>query len=175
MVRPMVRKHWVAALAVLLVTAQGCARKPAQRPEAGAVQALLASAWSEDPRGFEAVVDRPAVRADLRQQLLRVAQANTLSIEGGASDAALDRMITPHAFRLVTAGSGAPLSAAPSRAQTAALLKPIGRNSVCVHDETPAQACLLTFAKLKSGWRLVGMAPAGFTIAVAPEPEKARS
>ncbi|CAN7465247.1 hypothetical protein LJR225_003160 [Phenylobacterium sp. LjRoot225] len=168
----MVRKHWVAAFAVLMVIAQACARKPAERPEAGVVQALLTSAWSDDSNGFEAVVDRAAVRSDLRQQLLRVAQANTLSVEGGASDAALDRMISPHAFRLVEAASGGPLSAAPSRAQAAALLKAVGRNTVCVHDQTPAQACLLTFAKLSAGWRLVGMAPAGFTIPVAPEPEK---
>jgi hypothetical protein len=175
MVRPMVRKHCVAALAVLMVIAQACAQKPAERAEAGAVQTLLTSAWSGDPNGFEAVVDRPSVRADLRHQLLQVAQANTLSVEGGASDAALDRMISPHAFRLVEAASGAPLVAAPSRTQTAALLKSIGRNTVCVHDQTPAEACLLTFAKLKAGWRLVGMAPAGFTIAVAPEAAKARS
>ena len=175
MVRPMVRKHWVAAFAVVMVVAQACARKPAERPEAGVVQALLTSAWSDDPDGFEAVVDRPAVRADLRQQLLQVAQANTLSVEGGASDAALDRMISPHAFRLVEASSGAPLVSAPSRTQIAALLKPVGRNTVCVHDQTPAETCLLTFTKLKAGWRLVGMAPAGFTIAVAPEPQKTRS
>lgn len=168
MVRPMVRKHWVAAVAVLMVMAQACARKPETRPEAGVAQALLAAAWSANAAGFEAVVDRPAVRADLRQQLLRVAQANMLSIEGGASDAALDRMISPQAFRLVQAASGAPLAAAPSRAQTAALLKSVGQDTVCVHDQTPAQACLLTFAKLKAGWRLVGMAPAGFIIAVAP-------
>jgi hypothetical protein len=172
MVRPMVRKHWVAALAVLMVVAQGCARQPAERPETGVAQSLLASAWSDDAAAFEAVVDRPAVRADLRKQLLQVAQASTLSVEGGASDAVLDRMISPHAFRLIEAASGAPLTAAPSRAQTAALLKPIGHDAVCVHDQTPAQACLLTFAKLKDGWRLVGMAPAGFTIAVAPEPAK---
>jgi hypothetical protein len=172
MVRPMVRKHWVAALAVLMVIAQACARKPLERPETGVAQTLLTSAWSDDSSGFEAVVDRPAVRADLRKQLLQVAQANTLSVEGGASDAALDRMISPHAFRLIEAASGARLTAAPSRAQAAALLKSIGRNAVCVHDQTPAQACLLTFAKLKDGWRLVGMAPAGFTIAVPPEPAK---
>jgi len=172
MVPLMVRKHWVAALAVLAVSAQGCARKPEARPETGAAQALLTAVWSQDPKGFEAVIDRAAVRADLRQQLLRVAQASTLSVEGGASDAALDRMITPNAFQLVAAGSGAPLVAAPSRAQTAALLKPIGKNAVCVHDQTPAQACLLVFAKRTAGWRLVGMAPAGFSVDVPPEPEK---
>jgi hypothetical protein len=175
MVRPMVRMIRVAAFAALVLATQGCDRKPAARAETAAAQALLASAWSEDSNSFEAVVDRPAVRADLRGQLARVAQANGLDVEGGVSDAALDRMINPHAFRLVAAGSGAPLAAAPTREQAAALLKPDGKDRVCLHDETPQETCLLTFAKAKPGWRLVGMAPAGFTIAVSPEPEKTRS
>ena len=175
MVRPMVRMIRVAAFAALVLTVQACGRKPAERAETAAAQALLASAWSEDPAKFETIVDRPAVRADLRDQLQRVAQANDLAVEGGASDAALDRMISPHAFRLVAAGSGAPLASAPTREQAAALLKPDGKDRVCLHDQTPQETCLLTFAKAKEGWRLVGMAPAGFTIAVGPEPEKARS
>jgi len=171
----MVRKLSLAAVAALMVFAQGCARKPEQRAETKSVQALLASAWSEDPRGFEAMIDRTALRADLRGQLLKVAQANMLAVEGGASDAALDRMITPHAFRLVQAQTGAPLPAAPTLEQTAALLKPLGKDRVCLHDQTPQQTCLLTFARVKNQWRLVGMAPAGFTIPVAPVHEGEKS
>lgn len=174
MVPPMVRMVTVAALAALVFATQGCARKPTERGETVAAQALLVSAWSEDAQGFEKIVDRAAVRADLRQQLLRVAQANSLAVEGGASDAALDRMITPHAFRLVT-DQGAPLAAPPTREQAAALLKPDGKDRVCLHDQSPQEACLLTFAKAKAGWRLVGMAPAGFSIAVGPEPAKTSS
>src|ERR1700751_6065319 len=145
MVRPMVRMVRVAALAALVFATQGCARKPAERGETAAAQALLASAWSEDAHSFEAVVDRAAVRADLRQQLERGAQANALGVEGGASDAALDRMITPHAFHLVAAGSGAPLAAPPTREQAAALLKPDGKDRVCLHDQSPEETCVLTF------------------------------
>lgn len=173
MVPPMVRMVMVAALAALVLA--GCARRPAERGETAAAQALLASAWSEDAQSFEKVVDRAAVRADLRQQLLQVAQANSLAVEGGASDAALDRMITPHAFRLVSAGSGEPLAAPPTREQAAALLKPEGKDRVCLHDQTPQESCVLTFARAKAGWRLVGMAPAGFTIAVEPERAKTSS
>jgi hypothetical protein len=170
MVAPMVRKCWLAALAALMLSA--CARKPQEAAAADAAQTLLAAAWSGDAQRFEAAVDRPAVRADLRRQLMAVAQANALSVEGGASDAALDRMITPAAFRLVQAGAGAPLAAAPSQAQTAALLQPAGPDRACVASAGPARTCLLTFARQKAGWRLVGMAPAGFSIAVAPEPPK---
>ncbi len=173
MVAPMVRMRWVAALAALLLSVQACARKPPEPADADAAQALLAAAWSGDARRFEAAVDRPALRADLRRQLMAVAQANALSVEGGASDAALDRMITPQAVRLTQAGGG-PLAAAPSRAQAAALLKPAGPGRVCVQATTPDPVCLLTFAKQAAGWRLVAMAPPGFTVQVAPEPSKAR-
>lgn len=174
MVPPMVGKLSVAAVAALVLAA-ACSRQAADSAESAAVHALLASAWSQDADRFEAVVDRPAVRADLRHQLAEVAQANALAVEGGASDAALDRMITPHAFRLVDEGSGQPLVTPPSRAQAAALLKRVGKDRVCVHDQTPQEACLLTFARAKTGWRLVGMAPAGFIIAVAPDPQETAS
>jgi hypothetical protein len=170
----MVRQLWVAALAAVVLSAQACARKPQEADAGDAAQALLAAAWSGDSKGFEAAVDRPSVRADLRHQLMQVAQANALAVEGGASDAALDRMITPDAFRMVQAGTGAPLPSAPSRGQTAALLKPLGQDRACVQT-APGPTCLLTFAKGPGGWRLVGMAPAGFTIPVAPEPAKTGS
>jgi hypothetical protein len=175
MVPAMVRKVGVIAVAALALAAGACHRKPAERAESGAVQTLLASAWMQDEAAFETVVDRPLVRADLRRQLTQLAEANALAVDGGASDAALDRMITPHAFRLVDAETGMPLTAAPTRSQAAALLKRLGDDRVCVHDQTPEQNCLLTFAKAKSGWRLVAMAPAGFTIAVAPEPQATKS
>ena len=175
MVTPMVRTLKVAALAALVLLAQGCARKSQESGAAEAAHAVLAAVWSGDVKQFEATVDRPALRADLRRQLLAVAQVNTLSVEGGASDAALDRMITPDAFRMVEQQTGAPLPAAPTKAQIQALLKPAGKDRACVQAAAPEQACLLTFAKEKTGWRLVGMAPAGFTIAVAPEPPKKSS
>lgn len=168
----MVRTLRIAALAALVLAAQACSRKPQEPGAADAAQALLAAAWSGDDKGFEAQIDRPALRADLRRQLMAVAQANALAVEGGASDQALDRMITPDAFRMVQTTTGEPLAAAPSHAQAAALLRPAGSERACIQGAAPQPACLLTFAKEKAGWRLVGMAPAGFTIPVAPEPPK---
>jgi hypothetical protein len=166
----------VAALAALVLAAPGCAGKSPLHPAAAdAAQALMAAAWSGDVQGFEARIDRPAVRADLRRQLQAVAQANHLAVEGGASDAALDRMITPEAFHLVAAESGQPLAAAPTRAQADALVKPAGKDRACVQGAAPEQSCLLTFAREKDGWRLVAMAPAGFVIPVATEPAKKSS
>jgi hypothetical protein len=172
----MVRKLSVAALAAFVLVAQGCARKSHEDGGASAAaQGLLAAVWSGDDQAFEAAVDRPALRSDLRRQLMAVARANALAVDGGASDAALDRMINPDAFRLVDTRTGQPLAAAPTRAQAAALLRPAGKDRACVQGAAPAGSCLLTFAKEAAGWRLVGIAPPGFVVPVAPEPPPAKS
>lgn len=171
MVRRMVRWLRAAALVALVMTTQACGRKSA--PDgAEAAQSLLAAIWAGDARAFEASLDRPAIRADLRQQLTGLARANTLDVQGGASDAALDRMIGTAAFRLVQSGTGAPLPAAPSLAQAAALMKPLGKNRACLRGETPDQPCLLTFAKQNGEWKVVGMPMTGAVIPIAPEPRK---
>jgi len=168
MVRRMVGWLRAAALTALVMTAQGCAERP-EADAGSAVQALLAAAQAGDAKAFDAYVDRPALRADLREQMIGVAHANGLDV-GGPSDFALDRMIGPQAFKLVQAG--APLAGAPSAAQVAALLKTLDKTRVCLHDLTPQQKCLLTFAREAPGWRLVGMPAADLTIEVAAEPAK---
>jgi len=135
------------------------------------VQDLLAAVEAGDAARFEALIDRPALRADLRGQMIAVARANGLDV-GGPSDQALDRMIGPQALKLVSAGDQAPLAAPPSKAQVAALLKPIDKTRVCLHDLTPQQTCRLAFAREPAGWRLVGMPAGDLTIQIAPEPAK---
>ena len=165
---PMVRWLRAAALGALVMTAQACGKRAADDAGAAA-QGLLTAAQGGDAQGFEAWLDRPALRADLRQQMISVAHANGLDV-GGPSDLALDRMIGPQALRLVEAGSGAPLAGPPSLAQVKAMLKPLDRTRVCLHDLSPQQTCLLSFAREKPGWRLVAMPATDLTIAVAPEP-----
>jgi len=158
-----------AAAALLLVCA--CGGRDPVKAAAPDVQGLLAAVQAGDARGFETRLDRPALRADLRRQIAGLGRANGLDVEGGPSDAALDRRIDPAALRLVRQGTDQPLAAAPSARQTAALLKPIDRDHVCVRDAT--QQCLLTFAREAAGWRLVAMpAQPGTVIAVGPEPAK---
>jgi len=169
----MVRLLRFGFLAALAATLVGCGRKSPQAEAAQAARELLAAAWSGDAAGFEARLDRPAVRQDLRRQLAQLAQASTLSVEGGASDAALDRMISPAAFR-VTAADGGALAAEPSAAQVEPLVAAAGKDHACLHAAQSAQPCLLSFAREAQGWKLVAMAPAGFTIALPPEPSKDR-
>jgi hypothetical protein len=171
MVAPMVRKLRFALPAACAAALLSCHRQPPEAQAAVAAQRLLSAAWSGDAAAFESGLDRPAVRADLRRQLAQVAQASTLAVEGGASDPALDRMITPSAFRLTDA-RGAPLAAAPSLAQVQPLVSPLGQDRACLHASAGPADCLLTFAHGPDGWRLTGMAPAGFTVALPPEPAK---
>jgi hypothetical protein len=167
----MARSLLVAAFAAFAMMLQACGRHPPENRAADAAQKLLAAAWAGDAHGFEAAVDRAAVRADLRRQLATLAQANALSVEGGASDAALDRMITPQAFRLEDERGGA-LAVAPSKDQVQLLVTRLADGRACVHANIAHAGCLLTFGEVEKDWRLVGMAPAGFTITVPPEPPK---
>ena len=132
---------------------------------------LLAAAVRGDRVAFEAEIDRDAVRADLRRQMAEMARAKALDVDGGPSEFALDRMIGPDALRLVRAGSGEVLTAAPTLGQVAQMMTRLDNRRACLRAD-PASApgddrCPLTFAKLKGGWRLVGMQATDLKIEVA--------
>jgi len=169
MVRRMLRWVRVAALGALLLTAAGCGDKP-KADATRAAQGLLAAAQAGDATAFEAYLDRPKIRADLREQLVDVARARGLEVDGGPSDIALDRMIAPEAFHIVQAGTGAPLAAAPSPEQVALIVRRVDDRRVC--DLTPAAACILTFAREASGWRLIGMLARDLKIEAPPQPPR---
>lgn len=153
--------------------AAACGRKSLAEQAAPDVAALLASVQAGDAQAFEARLDRGAVRADLRRQLLGVGRANGVEVDGGPSDFALDRRIGPQMLRLVAEGADAPPAAPPTPAQAQALIKPLDKDHVCVRDLSPAQDCLLTFAREPAGWRLTAMpAQPGSAIQIPPPAEK---
>jgi len=166
----MISKVRVAALCALGLATQGCGGAGGG-DAAAAAQALLAAAQAGDAAKFEAGIDRPALRAELRQQIIGVGQANGLDV-GGPSDTALDRMIGPQAVHLVPAAGGAALAGPPTPAQVAGLVKPAGAGRVCLHDLTPQQGCLLTFLHEKAGWRLVSMPSGDVVVAIPPAEAK---
>ncbi|WP_411288874.1 hypothetical protein [Phenylobacterium sp.] len=138
------------------------------------VERFLTAAQARDRIGFEARIDRAALRQDLRRQLIEVARANGVDIEGGPSDAALDRMIAPEAFHLVRAETGQALPSAPSSAQLVVQMKVLDGRRVCLRDLTAEERCLLTFAKGtgQRGWRLVAMQATDLQIQVAGPPPR---
>lgn len=132
---------------------------------------LLAAALSGDRAAFEAQIDRKAVREDVRRQVAAVAKATVLEVDGGPSEFALDRMISPEKVRVVDP-SGAALTAAPTPKQVAPLMRRMDARRACLRDAA-ADDCLLTFAKGKDStlgresWRLVGMKAMDLTIQVS--------
>jgi hypothetical protein len=165
--------RWVRAAAFLALSLEmaGCGgRKGGGGDATTAAQALLAAVQTGDAKVFEAHLDRPALRADLRAQLQTMAQANGLDVAGGAADFALDRMIAPEAFRLVRSQDGERITAAPTLGQVAVLMTPLAKDRACLHDFVTPQRCLLTFARHEDSWRLVAMPAYDLRIVVPPEP-----
>ncbi|WP_148216917.1 hypothetical protein [Phenylobacterium zucineum] len=153
----MLRTGVVVALGALALGLGGCEGR-ARADAAQSAARLLAAAEAGDRVAFEAEIDRPAVREDVRRQIVELARAEGLEVDGGPSDFALDRMIGPAAIRVVRADDGEPL---------AAQMKITGRDRACLPDENAKGRCLLSFRKREDGWRLVGMQAMDLTVEVA--------
>ncbi|MBW8813637.1 MAG: hypothetical protein JF588_09445 [Caulobacterales bacterium] len=161
----MLAKPVLLAFAILALC--GCGGHGGGGGTAGVAESasrLLAAAVKNDRVAFEAQIDRRAVREDVRRQVAEVARGSALDVDGGPSEFALDRMISPDAIKLVKAGSGEALKAAPTPAQVAPLIRSVDRQHACLAE---TGVCLLTFAKAHGAWRLVGMKAMGLQIAVA--------
>jgi hypothetical protein len=160
----MIRRLLVIAFASAGLT--GCGDS-APRGAAENASRLLAAAVKGDRVAFEAEIDRPAVRDDVRRQMSEVARSRVLDVEGGPSEFALDRMIGPDAVHLVRAGSSQALTTAPGVDKIAGQMKAIDGNRACLADARAPDRCLLTFARAKGGWRLVGMQASDLRIEVS--------
>jgi hypothetical protein len=152
-------------LSVLVAVALPLAACNGSAPR-GAIESasrLLAAALSGDRVAFEAQIDRKAVREDVRRQVTELAKATALDVDGGPSEFALDRMISPEKVRVVDR-SGAALTAAPTPQQVAPLMRKMDAKHACLKG---SDGCLLTFAKARDHWRLVGMKAMDLTIQLA--------
>ena len=150
-------------LAVLALPLSACGGS-APKGAAETASRLLAAAMMNDRVAFEAEIDRAALRDDMRRQVVAMARTKALDVEGGPSEFALDRMISPDAIRLVD-GAGERLSEPPKPEEVRDMLKPLDDDRVCLRQR--GSECLLTFGKSKAGWRLVGMQARDMTIQVA--------
>jgi len=154
MVRRMFRTGSVVAFSALAFAMAGCG--PGVRAQgSAAIAELLRAAQADDGKAFEAGVDRPALRVDLREQLAALGKSRGVDV-GGASEFALDRMITPQAVRLTAARVGPGWPATPTAAQVVPHMQVADRAHVCL-EEAATRRCLLSFAQRDGAWRLVGM------------------
>jgi len=153
----MLRKASILALCVLALGASGCALNLRSKGSA-AIARFLAAAHGDGGQAFEAALDRPALRSDLREQLAELGKTHGVDVDGGASDFALDRMVTPAAVRLTASRVGPGWPAVPTAAQIVPHMKVVeGGRRICL-EEAATKRCLLTFARRDDKWRLVGLA-----------------
>lgn len=153
MVPAMLRKGSLVALSALALSLGGCS--PDVRKDAAKdIAAFLAAVQREDAKAMEAALDRPALRADLRDQLAALGRTNGIDVGAGPSEFAMDRMITAQAIRRAETHTGLPPT--PTADQLAPLLKAPDKAHVCVQDAART-SCALSFARRKGVWRLVGM------------------
>ncbi len=153
------RMHRMAILLAAAAALSACGARDSGsggKTAAQAAAALITAAQARDRVAMEAVIDRPAVREDLRRQMVAVGEANGVGVDGGPSDFALDRMIGPDA--LARAAARLALGA-PTPEQLTPRLSTLDAKHACLRD---AGACILTFGKARrGGWRLVGMQATG--------------
>lgn len=125
---------------------------------AGDVRAMLTAAQTGDVKTFEAHIDRPKLKENMRAQILQSARAQGIEVGGGPSEAALDRMITPDAFRLVKPETGERLAETPSQAEIAMMLD-VEDGRACLRRAAAQDphACAMAFEKQGGTWKLVAV------------------
>jgi hypothetical protein len=142
-------------LAAVAVLAAGCG--DLREKAAPQVKAFLAAADGDEPMVFEAHIDRVALRADLKGQLMALPEVRLLYDQLGdaTGDVAVDRMISPASFQEFRVGLDLPKAAGDK--EIARRLKVLGPNRVCLFDPKDKKQCLLTFTRQGKAWKLVGL------------------
>ena len=155
MVAAMLRKLSAAAATAFFLVLGGCGLG-VRADAAHDIARFLDAARRDDRPAFEAALDRPALRADLHDQITDLGRGKLLEVDGGPSEFTLDRRVTPRSVQLAAAHSGLDASAAPTPAQVAARLKIRDRAHACL---APAgqDRCVLSFSKRAGAWRLAGL------------------
>lgn len=140
----------------------GCATVPRLRA-ADDVHALLLSVRDGDRAAFEAHLDRPALKAQLKSRLIVEGAkrggdwaAVGVSLVGPLVDVGVDVLVRPDTFRAEAIRLGYdPNTAVPSSLAVAALVKPLGGGRACV-QERRGGPCVLSFVEREGVYRLAG-------------------
>jgi hypothetical protein len=151
----------MAAVALLGFLAASCAGVD-RYDAAGNIHAFLISIRNGDTQTFNAYVDRPALKEQLRARLLAAAARR-----GGAMGAmgaflaqplvglAVDALVQPDVFRAVAETMGySPDAPIPNRVAIASVLRRLDADHVCAPIKAGGP-CLLTFRNEDGVWRLI--------------------
>jgi hypothetical protein len=150
-------------LPLLLLAASllaGCATVPRLRA-ADDVHALLVAVRDGDRAAFEAHVDRPALKTQLKSRLIAEAGRRGgswgvfgVSLVGPLVDVGVDVLVQPDVFRAEAIRLGYdPQTPIPSALKIAALVKPLGEGRACVQEHRGG-ACVLVFHDVGGEYRL---------------------
>jgi hypothetical protein len=157
---------WRAAFVIALALVVGACAGAERFSAAGDIHALLISIRDGDQAVFDAHVDRPALKTQLRARLMaeaaRRANGDPALVALGAIlarplvDAAADALVQPDVFRAVADYLGYSADRPiPGQIVIAQSLRRIDEDHVCVPRKTDGP-CLLMFRDEDHVWRLVG-------------------
>jgi len=149
---------------VIAVLLSSCATS-SRYDASGDVHALLVAIRNHDRTGFDAHIDRPALKAQLRGRLVADAAkargTKSLAVVGAILsrplvDLAVDQLVQPEIFGIVAEALGySPTQPLPDRLVIARLIRPIDETTVCVPRKKNGP-CLLIFHLDEGNWRLTG-------------------
>jgi hypothetical protein len=156
-----VRKFRGFLVVGLVVALQACAGPAAQLGAAGDIHAFLIAIRDNDQATFDAHVDRPALKAQLRARLIADAAKDQSGLGALAAalsrplvDVAVDELVQPDVFQAVADSLGySPSTPIPGRLVIAEALKPIDADNVCVTKKHNGP-CILVFRNEDGVWRL---------------------
>jgi hypothetical protein len=152
-----VRLLLIATLAILV---QACAATT-QLSAGSDIHAFLLSIRDDDRAVFDAHIDRPALKAQLRERLMADAARQGGDLGALAAvigrplvDAAVDNLVQPDVFRAAADYLGySPDRPIPNTFVIAQALRPIDADHVCVAKKRDGP-CIFVFANEDGVWRL---------------------
>lgn len=150
----------VAPVVGLLVLAS-CQQAATQYDAAEDVRAFVVAVRENDQATFERHIDRPALRAQVLEQIRAAVGDSPLA--GAVAEGAVDQLIRPESFKLALERAGAP-ARTPTVAEIATQLRVVEGGRVCL-PRSPEGPCAITFAQsgaqagAQAGevWRLVAI------------------
>jgi len=155
-------KRFVSICALVLAGALGACATLQQYEAAGDIRAFLIAIRDTDQAKFDAHIDRPALKEQLRARLTAyvlqrkgVLGAMGSVLAGPMVDFAVDRLAQPQIFLAVAEAEGySPDRPIPNAALLAPLIKPIDAERACVTTKAGGP-CVLVFHKEDGAWKLI--------------------
>lgn len=153
-----------AAFALAGALSLGACATLQQYEAAGDIHAFLVAIRDGDQATFEAHIDRPALKTQMRARLIGyVLQrkdagafgALGAALAGPVADFAVDALAQPQVFLAVAEAEGySPDQPIPGRAWLAPLIRPIDADRACVTTRAGGP-CVLVFRNEGGAWKLI--------------------